>query len=699
MIAERTNATVTSTITGTEYQMGLAQHALVHIMDVLTNLYGDRQMAVIREYSTNARDAHIAAGVQRPIEVSLPSDLSPFLKIKDYGVGLSEEDIAEVYSMYGASTKRDTNDQQGMLGMGSKSGLAYSSQFSVISVKDHQRTTISVSRNEQGIASMTVVERVPTTEPNGTEVIIPAGKSNEFAEKAKHLYSYWDEGTVLVNGKAPQRVEGLEVSTDKSFNVTIETNDGPRQKTVTLHKLLLVSDEQGGGSNVIVMGGVPYPCDYTNRLDIPTYSRHHIVAFVGIGDVNFAPSREKLMDTPITKATLAAISEEFKAEIGNAIQRRIDTLDDPRHAFRVAAEWTNVIGSAARDFKYTYNNKEIPTRFEAPYVTQAYLNRETNEWEDSQVQSRWVTTRRSTSPLKKTYNEVAISAAAAMNALWIYGYDQATFSAASKKKINMFCDNNGLAQDVELYVLHKDKISSEWIDASRIVPWETIKAIKLPINRNGQYAGKSRASGSFDMYVSGSKKWGVPADEIDASEPIYYVNTTYENENASLIKLITDQEPDCTVVLLTNNRLAKFLREFPMARKARDRAEEVYKTVAGKLTKQSLKAYVLMNDTYTKRGLVKLDPERIDDPELRHMIAVAKGQRLSKKVKARIERARELGKLIGKNPLAGIDSEHNLNQKYPLLDWGSYYSDDFEHPHAYLYINAAYAARQTKENN
>ena len=74
-------------------------------------------MAVLREVTTNALDAHVAAGVTRPSR-STPTELAPVLTIKDYGVGLSVEDIRNIFSQYGASTKRETNDQVGSLGLG-----------------------------------------------------------------------------------------------------------------------------------------------------------------------------------------------------------------------------------------------------------------------------------------------------------------------------------------------------------------------------------------------------------------------------------------------------------------------------------------------------------------------------------------------------------------------------------------------------
>src|SRR4051794_3841103 len=124
MLADKSDIQIESTVTGDRVPMTLDETALVHIMSVLTNLYSDPEYAIIREYATNAWDAHIEAGILRPIEVVTPTDLSPYLSIQDWGVGLDKDGIERIYSKYGASTKRESNDFNGQLGMGCKSALA-----------------------------------------------------------------------------------------------------------------------------------------------------------------------------------------------------------------------------------------------------------------------------------------------------------------------------------------------------------------------------------------------------------------------------------------------------------------------------------------------------------------------------------------------------------------------------------------------
>ena len=82
-----------------------------HIFSILRNsLYSDKAGAIIREYSTNAYDAHVQAGIEEtPITINCPTRFNPLLSIRDYGFGLSEDDIFNVFASYGESTKRNTN--------------------------------------------------------------------------------------------------------------------------------------------------------------------------------------------------------------------------------------------------------------------------------------------------------------------------------------------------------------------------------------------------------------------------------------------------------------------------------------------------------------------------------------------------------------------------------------------------------------
>lgn len=99
---------------------GISAKDSCHIMQILRDtLYSDKVLAVLREYSSNAWDAHREADrADMPIKVTLPTEMAPTLSIRDRGPGLSPEEVFEVYTQYGASTKRESDVTVGTMGIG-----------------------------------------------------------------------------------------------------------------------------------------------------------------------------------------------------------------------------------------------------------------------------------------------------------------------------------------------------------------------------------------------------------------------------------------------------------------------------------------------------------------------------------------------------------------------------------------------------
>ena len=114
-------------------EVTLKQKNLRHVIKLIRDsVYEDKILAPLREYSTNANDAHIEFGNREtPIQVILPTLLEPQLKIRDFGPGLTRQEMADIYLSIGESTKRDSDDPTGSMGLGSKCGYAYGDSFIV----------------------------------------------------------------------------------------------------------------------------------------------------------------------------------------------------------------------------------------------------------------------------------------------------------------------------------------------------------------------------------------------------------------------------------------------------------------------------------------------------------------------------------------------------------------------------------------
>lgn len=100
------------------YKAQIDKSAAGLVMDILAKLYTNPLAAAIREYTSNAIDAHIAAGIDKPVEVNLPSNNNQWLTVRDFGTGLTAFDILTVYANFGSSDKRDSNEFIGGFGIG-----------------------------------------------------------------------------------------------------------------------------------------------------------------------------------------------------------------------------------------------------------------------------------------------------------------------------------------------------------------------------------------------------------------------------------------------------------------------------------------------------------------------------------------------------------------------------------------------------
>jgi hypothetical protein len=622
MIAERdTGRTVVSTLAdqSENIAMSIDEGAMAHIMNVLTDLYSNPILAVIREYSTNAWDAHVAAGVTRPIEVTLPGALTPAFKVRDFGIGLGVEDIRSIYSQYGASTKRATNDQVGMLGLGCKSALTYTDQFSVESIKDGQKVLVSVERDEMGAGVMRVVYDgpAPSNEEPGTTITVPTKASDfhDFAEEARDFFRVWEPGTVLVGGEQPERVSGLWLT----------------------DKLVIINGEQ----SYVVMGNVPYPADINHGL--PRGYTHvtglgsryidamSVMAFVDIGEVSFPPSREGLMYHAKTNATMKRIADDIARHKQGAIQRGIDAAASPAEAISTYMDFAWSMGDTGAPSDFTYKGKTLPYKFE-PTTDLDVLNENTGK------PVRMLLTSNSEVKMGKAQPAGELSIHNYATTAMVWGYDKKGMTPTQKRKLRKYVSDN-LDWIPKQFALIDSKPSAEWrgwFGADHLIPWADVDAIKLPKVASSQ-GGFGRLPGSYDLikcfdqaehdarvanashYTTDTLRfeycYEVAGDEIDSSLPVYYIRGKIGHAR-SYAHILFEEHRDtgCYIVGLSANRIDKFCRILPHAKEVAEAASKAWQKAKATVTPAEALAAKVKTDA--NRALLALDPTRINDPEM-----------------------------------------------------------------------------------
>lgn len=160
------------------------------------NLYSDAIGSTIREVASNALDSHRRADVKEPILVSLEmSEGGAYeFSVEDFGVGLDANDVKNIISKYGKSTKRESANELGMFGLGFKAPLAYGSSFYFVCRKDGIERKYMMYEGET-INTIDLLYEIETEHRNGVKVIIPVKPSDYyiFVAKIKKQLAYFED--------------------------------------------------------------------------------------------------------------------------------------------------------------------------------------------------------------------------------------------------------------------------------------------------------------------------------------------------------------------------------------------------------------------------------------------------------------------------------------------------------------------------
>jgi len=278
---------------------------------LVASLYSDKITAVLREIGSNAYDSHVAAGIpDTPFEVHLPGTLSPVLRIRDFGTGMTHEQIVGLYSTLFDSSKEDTNEQVGFLGLGSKSPFAYTDAFSVHAYDGETKRTYALFLSSELVPQISLLTTVPCSEPRGFEVSITV-KKDDYTEVQQKAATVFDAFAVrpTVDGRISPAEEVLD--------------QGETWK--------IVRKPSGTGaydSGVFVQQGcVRYPVN-TSYIspDVRRLTNHRLVLIMPIGSVSVTPSRESLSYDTETVSNMRAAVDRVIEDMRARVQAEVDKI-------------------------------------------------------------------------------------------------------------------------------------------------------------------------------------------------------------------------------------------------------------------------------------------------------------------------------------------------------------------------------------
>lgn len=280
-------------------------------------IYTDPILAVVRELSCNAYDAHSAANNPAPFEIHVPNSLEPWFHVKDFGTGLSDEDVMNLYSTYFESTKTDSNDFIGALGLGSKSPFSYTKAFEVISRFEHVKRTYSIFINEDGVPTIARLGEFVTDDHNGLEVRITVKSTDfwTFQDKIRDALRWFPVKPTIVGAS---RFEWLQM---------------PKENLTGNGWSMFDTDFKDDYSKMTaVQGNVSYKVDISKlslrEADTQMFQHCHIVGFFSIGELEVAASREEIRYDDRSSAALIKKIRDVRAGILKSIEAKVEILQN-----------------------------------------------------------------------------------------------------------------------------------------------------------------------------------------------------------------------------------------------------------------------------------------------------------------------------------------------------------------------------------
>lgn len=329
----------TSEVAPEELTFDIREQDVSHVIMLLRQkLYKQPIEAICREVSCNARDANREVGKSNiPIVISI--NMNPLLgdsacyTVEDCGPGISPSRMSNVFIAYGASTKRDSDEQTGGFGLGAKTPFAYTSQFLIETCAEGVQYTYMavIAKGSRGRVIKLREEPIEGEPPYGTRITIPILKDDreEFEEKTYKSTLLWDVPPVFQGFEQLREIQDIVVSPSMGIpGIRVYT-----ERTRANHVNFLSNREKVG----VLLDGIPYPLEDSviprDTLTEAFENVSYIFFEVLPGQVSLTPSREGLHYDDKTRKffqdKLAAIEEylhTFSSGLLARLPRKLDLL-------------------------------------------------------------------------------------------------------------------------------------------------------------------------------------------------------------------------------------------------------------------------------------------------------------------------------------------------------------------------------------
>ena len=344
-------------------------------------LYRNKPRAIVREIATNCLDAHVLNKNQgTPFNIKAPNKMDPRLIMRDFGPGLDQDAIENMLTTYFASTKTNSNDFIGALGLGFKSPFAYTETFNITSYhKGKIYGYMAVRNNGEPDLRPLFVEDMKEDDLPGLEVTVPIKENDiaKFNEEIAYITRTFDvqpniSGASITVKKFPDTQAGEWFSTRNSSDFG--------------------GFEPNGGMYAIY-GRIVYPIPQLDGMERAWLIQRYGTVYINfpLGSLDITPSREELSLDPRTIETLCTFVNDLEAKTLEADVAKFNEITNLRELTRQLNELTsaqrNILANKQTKFQghtilelnSMFNSDPIKHEIEAAEMSVYQVNSDTKK--------------------------------------------------------------------------------------------------------------------------------------------------------------------------------------------------------------------------------------------------------------------------------------------------------------------------------
>lgn len=451
-LREDDNVVLSNTKNETRFTINASAKAFKILSD---SLYSRKIEAIVRELSCNAYDSHVQAGCpDRKFEITLPSVWSPEFVVEDFGVGLDADDIENIYTSYFTSTKTDSNDVIGALGLGSKTPFSYTNTFNITSRKNGVEYTYNAYINGSGEPSVSLLSSSPTDKCNGVRISVPVRESDfwQFRTDVIKVIS-WFHNTPVIN----------------NLSDIIDNSNAVRLKEL---RYFWKHDRYTGDIVTAVMGNVAYVISdvsekfgaHFNSGELAFISNNRIFIEFDIGDLDVAASRETISFDEHTTEVFVSKLKDVITGYTKDIELKLADIDNVVDAVHYVEDHVGVVWAFGL-FEFMGENLNVHRRAIGIENVDAIILEEKGDKRDDQVRKSTAFVRhlKSKSLQQRLIEYVSLNVTTARNMKFVFVENSPEISrnAVVKGMVNeLDCTSNAPLIVISVY----GKLSDEKID-------------------------------------------------------------------------------------------------------------------------------------------------------------------------------------------------------------------------------------------